>query len=196
MSDLDRPVFVRVGWLRYYNTTRDGGAPPERGGSYNTDHIGSEIENFRPCRGKLYGYGQAPRAFGFNPDRIGIEPDGRGAMAGILVVFVSTHETGGQRVIGWYRNATLLLESKKHPSNPSALYNITAPRNGAVLLPDSKRTKTLSTGKGKPGKSNVFYPLDERKLPRKAAWIREIVSYIERYHGRNLLKTDDDHNRG
>lgn len=192
MSNLDRPVFVRVGWLRYYDTERDDGALPERGGSYNTADIGSEIENFRPRGGKLYGYGQAPRASGFNPDRIGIEPHGRDAMAGILVVFVSTHETGGQRVIGWYRNATLLRESKAHPSNSRAIYNITAPRDGAVLLPESERTQKLSTGKGKPGKSNVFYPLDQRGRPRRAAWIREIVSYIQRYRGRNLLKTDDD----
>lgn len=185
---MKHPIIIRVGWLQYYDITRDGGALPQRGGSYNKEHIGSELENFRTYRGKLYGYGQTPRNGGFNANQVGITPDTRGAMHGALVVFISTHETGGQRVIGWYRNATLLKGSRERPAKWYGLYNIVAPRNDAVLLPSSARTLKLpAAGKGNPGTSNVFYPLDEHGRPRKAPWLRGIISYVDGYRGKNLL---------
>lgn len=185
-------MFIRVGRLKFYDTRLDSEGPVG-GGSFNDDDMGSEIENFRPYRGKLYGYGQVSRTGGgYNSRRLGIEPNDEGGMPGVLVVMVAVSEAGrGQVVVGWYRNATVFDDSYDRPANRYGLFNFQARRDDAVLLPISLRRWAVRKGAGGFGQANVLYLRDARGRPLRMPWARRVLRMIREYRGPNLARGED-----
>lgn len=169
-------VFGRTGWLDHYDSKKwpDEGKP-KHGGSFNENNFGSEIDNFRPIRGYVYGYIQTPAAAGgFNPDRVG-------DMKGTLVVLCAKHpERQQQVVVGWYENATLYPKSCE-VSPRYGLRNFRAKASDAVLLPVSERTWPIPKGKGAMGQSNVFYVLTAEGKPRREPWLQKILRSIDKH---------------
>jgi hypothetical protein len=52
----DRILFVRVGYMHYYNGPQPGDEKPKYGGSYTKTHVGFEIYNFGRSNGSVHGY--------------------------------------------------------------------------------------------------------------------------------------------
>ncbi len=180
-------VFVRVGRLKHYDTRLDTEGPVG-GGSFNDDDVGSEVDNFHPYRGRVYGYAQTPSRSGFNLKRVGpCEPDAK-ELTGALVVMVALSESGhGQVVVGWYQDAVVMRHVVDRPGGIGGAYNFWTRTSDAVLLPISRRSWKVPKGRGAFGQANVFYTRDANGEPRTARWADGILRRVARYDGPNLL---------
>src|SRR5579863_279545 len=105
-------LLARIGWMKYYRGPQAGDEKPIAGGKYTAESLGHEAFNFKPIGGTLYGYFQPQMAAStIRLERIIPSLSNRSSADGILVVFVATSPSeGGQRVIGWYRNASVFQE--------------------------------------------------------------------------------------
>src|SRR5579863_3383723 len=94
-----RVFFMNVGGMTAYKGLK--GDTITGGGEYVREHgFGHEIFNFKPYRGRYYGYGRAAN------DAIAVErlgaPEGAPFVEGVLVVWVAN-----SCVVGWYKNARI-----------------------------------------------------------------------------------------
>src|SRR5437660_4072038 len=101
-------LFARIGWMKYYRGPMIGDERPRGGGKYNKTGTGHEAFNFQEIEGRLFGYFQPQmRASKIKLERI-VPGTTDEMLKGVLVVFIATDPgQGSQRVIGWYRNATV-----------------------------------------------------------------------------------------
>ena len=193
MSMWDRLVFVRVGWLTYYDQSRDV-TTPLGGGSYNDEYIGAEVDSFRPLSdGRCYGYGKAGDKNAFNLERIAPGANGD-SIENCLVVSVATCPyTKALVVVGWHAQATVYRHYGTREEPGSEIYNFSAMAEDCVLLPEIMRTWGVpSQGRETLGQSNVFYALAENGKPRasgRSRWIARISRHIKNYSGPNLLSS-------
>jgi hypothetical protein len=147
-----RVLFARIGWMTYYAGIQPDDPRPLRGGAFNKKGRGHELFNFKKIRDLdnkevLYGFVSPPTS-GKNRLNLGrIDPTCEGdELDKVTVIFVSD-----QKIIGWYRNATLLRDWHDDPTRKrvwttergqrqSAFYNMKTRVRDAVLLPRALRT--------------------------------------------------------
>ena len=188
-QDLQRRVlFVRIGWMRFYDGPTPHDEKPIGGGSYTEGHIGHEAYNFREASGSLYGYFQ-PSHETICLERI--DPSGAGAdhLSGVLVAMIACRVKGGQVIVGWYRDATVFRKKKPHsPGKPEGYGHFcSSKRKDCVLLPEYNRTFEIPQGKGGLGQANICYDRDTKGEQKSAAWIKEAINFIESYRASNIL---------
>lgn len=181
-------VFVRVGWMNFYGL-RPEEEGPVGGGSYNRENRGVESDNFQVARdARCYGYYQpAHRARGFNLGRIDPSTDGQTVEGVLVVIFATEPGRGGQRIVGWYRNARC-HDHMRERGNRNYLFDAEA--NDCVLVPSWRRIDgpVIPSGKGGAGQANVAYWFDSNHKPLGWAWMDEALKWIENYPGPNLLR--------
>jgi hypothetical protein len=180
-------LFVRIGWMNYYQGRVPGDDKPRRGGSHNVDEIGWEVFNFKTYRGELRGYIHGPLLRRIDPT-YNRRPK---YLKDVLVIFFATKPHGGQVIIGWYNNARVFHSPKKHdwPDRESKYeYSCEALARDAVLLPTEGRDYPITSGKGRPGTSNLFYIFHANGTPRREKWIQETIDYVLNYDGPNWVK--------
>lgn len=182
-----RAVLFRIGWTELY----DGTEHPKGGGGYNSKHRGHEQSNFLPTRGMLYGFVRQPRTFQINLDRIDPNNDGE-LIEGCTVVWVATHpREGGQRIIGWYKNATVHREYQKGLRDDGLSWNVTCSADDALLIPSRLRTFEIPRKrKGGYGQSNIRYLLDGYGKWTPPYWWNKVTEYVASYHAGNELKDE------
>lgn len=164
-------LFCKVGWSTSYNgNVLD---KPVNGGAYNKNQIGHEIHNYKSFNGIYFGYVQSVG------DSIRIEKIGGKTkdeyVKNILVVWVSTKKSGGQVIVGWYKNATVYRNHQNVPleaMNERVLkdhnfFNIQS--NDVYLLPEDKRVYPIEGF----GQSNVWYGNEEIN--------KRVEEYINKY---------------
>ncbi len=186
-------LFARIGWMNRYR----GPAPDDcliGGGSYNEDQVGSEVYNFKPDRGRLRGFVQPPA---MTPDRSilnlrRIDPslDAQDRVRGVTVIFVARNpDQGGQKIIGWYRNATVFRAPRDGPTAdvPDRCFNLEAQFEDSVLLPARDRNHEIPGGKGGMGQANVRYAFESNGDESRARWVHGALDYVSHYNGENLL---------
>jgi hypothetical protein len=168
----------RVAWMKAYQGDLENDEPCY-GGSY--EGLKGEVLNFKPYRGRYYGYAQAPRGKyvkGFG--RLDLKkrfklPKEAEFLEGVTVVwFARDPSGGGQKVVGVYRNATVYAEAKKAARPRVVLYqgrsisithyNIEAAKDDVRPIPENERVCTIPKP-GTPGapRANICY-LDEPGL--------------------------------
>lgn len=197
-SEPHRILVVRVGWMKYYAGSRQNDVPrPLHGGAFNEINVGLEFFNFLDLDGRLHGFAQAPgHPAVYNLRRI--SPEGTGdRLEHVTVVYVSRPpETGGQVVVGWYRNARVYrcqqreTDARRFHDGTPFEYHFECSTSDAVLLPLDRRQPGdphVQHGHGGIGQANVFYPLNDRGLPRDAPWLIQLAQFILNYRGDNLL---------
>lgn len=186
-----RVLFARVGWMNFYRGIVPGDPELIGGGAYNETEIGSEVLNFAAHEGRMYGFVQGIRSHPLTIERIHEAADGKDRIARTLVIFVSRRpHQRGQVVIGWYQNASVYREAHSDPRRQfrsQRVFNITARRKDALLLPTKERWEAVPGGAGAFGQSNVCYPLDRDGRPKKAAWMSKAIEYVRGYAGPNLV---------
>jgi hypothetical protein len=174
--------------MHFYNGPIPGDERPVGGGRYNESKIGGEVYNFRETRGYLYGYFQ-PAGSMIALERIDPECRRAGRMDGALVVFVARHRSGGQFIVGWYKDAEILRNGfKASPGKPPGYgHYCSAERPNCFLLREGERNFPIPGGKGGMGQRNVCYPLTANGARKSSAWMRQALSFIDDYQGSNIL---------
>jgi hypothetical protein len=200
-----RVLFARVGWMKYYAGPQTGDEKPIGGGKNNKKNIGHELFNFKNFGEHLYGFVRSMDRR-INLERI--DPTNKGdSLNDVLVVFVAK-----QRIIGWYRGATVHKTELTFPSDVSKeirkrlkqaktkhfrleRHSFECSVENAVLLPMHERTHEIPGGvKGGFGQYNVCYPYESGGKRKSGTWINEAVSYVLSYDKENLLKNPNADN--
>jgi hypothetical protein len=208
MVSSPRVIFARIGRMVYYAGPKDGDEKPRGGGGYNTKKLGHEVFNFADFSGHLFGFIQPARSKDRSINLRLIDPNLAPALQSlknVLVVFVAPHQ-GGQRVIGWYSNATVHRTRVAFPSEVKKTISIRLAQAGlkdasfgrytaeafvtdAVLLPTRERRKLPPVPRsGGIGQSNVCYIYDRHGVRKRASWIGEVITFVDKYRKENLLK--------
>ncbi len=170
-------LFCRIAWLRDYRGPEEiiSGAGSERDGGYDWESF-----NFAPYDGVVYGYVASSGNRTIEVSKLGGSNE---AARGVLVVWVSLHPSEGrQRIVGWYKNATVHRHLRQSPpmrecssaSGDRVEYHVEAPERGAFLLPPEARDFTIPKGAGFMGQSNVCY----MQSPDATSLVANVVSYI------------------
>lgn len=185
-------LFVRVGWMHFYAGPIPGDEGPVGGGRYNEQHTGGEAYNFLDVSGHLYGYAQPPG------DAITLERIDSGAaksssLNNVLVVMVSRRPSGGQVIVGWFKDAKVFRECiQKSPGKPDGFGHFFSTLLGnGILLPIEKRSFEIPSGKGAMGQSNICYPLEQDGTRKKSSWMKQALEFIDGYNDSNLLSTPE-----
>jgi hypothetical protein len=192
-------LFARVGWMTYYAGPQLDDPRPVGGGAYNNQqNSGSELFNFarikeRGSEDALYGFVSPPKngKHRINLQRIDPGSDGN-SLAGVTVIFVAR-----QKIVGWYRNATVRRIWKDDPTGErvwiergrpwSALYNLHVSFGNAVLLPTAAREHEIPSGRNGFGQANVRYAYNASLEPALFSWMEKAVEYVNGYAGENIL---------
>jgi len=183
-------LFARIGWMKYYKGPMTGDERPQGGGKYNKTGVGNEAFNFHEIGGRLFGYFQPQmQASKIKLERIvpGVRGD---VLDDVLVVFVATDpEQGSQRIIGWYRNATVYRNRRSSPPKERNGFNyfLVAKECDAVLLPTHLRTQIVPGGKGGFGQANICYLYEQSGKSKPAKWVSDAMEFVQSYDNENLL---------
>jgi len=167
---------------------------PQRGGRWVLEHgTAHECCNFLPDdNGIIYGHVETWRGDEDGYDtQIRIENLGASIddqyVDNIDVIWMATHENGGRRVVGWYRNARIYRHRQTHDYYPTNQhqrdnvdsFRITAKKENTYLITENNRELRLgSGGKGWPGHSPIFYPEDRSKNKRMAAFLKRLDDFM------------------
>lgn len=153
-------VFINVPWMKYYAGEGDDEAL-----------VPSCGYNFQYMNGFYYGYGEGLEHISLEEIEGVTKQDEQ--VEGVTVVFTAKNKKDENKVIGWYRKATLYREAKEQLSldseRPIFKYSIKAPANDAVLLPVELRlldVKSMEEG--------ICVEKDEHIL-------RDIAMYVHNY---------------
>ncbi|WP_162530936.1 DUF3883 domain-containing protein [Rhodovastum atsumiense] len=168
-TTLPKVIFFHIGWTREYRGAKDD--PPL--GKFGFIGEWHEALNFRPYRGRCYGY--APHS----SVRVGELGAARGAdyADGVLVIWTATDPAGGGRyIVGWYRNATVHRQlDDRRPSGAMTLAIADAAADDCYLVPvDERRFFVPSLQDGWPGQKSAFYAnkhLSDSDLKKVIAYI-------------------------
>lgn len=209
MRPTSRILFVRVGRHASYAGPQNDDDWPKGAGRSAVNHHHEAFNFFRDFGGTLYGaFGISKRHLNLRRIDPALANDPHSA-DGVLVVFVARYD--GQRIVGWYRRATVYNNKQRveyprdardriqehfrrnHITRYTTEFNhylLDAERCDAVLRPEDERKDgpLIPRGRGGMGESNVCYAYDENhELKLSSPWIQEAVDFIGDYHGPNLL---------
>jgi hypothetical protein len=179
-------LVFRLGYMKHYS----GLAPIQNGGSWPAEHgEAGEMWNFRIENNMCYGYVMSKDFVGIDLRFINPSIQFGEKVDGIDIVFIAKAPSGGQIVIGWYKNATVYHKSyKERPRNKLAIkeenisYLCEVDSKNAYLLPESERTFSVpyapAHGKGFPGMSNVWYPNHASENEDVTDFLNNLRNYI------------------
>jgi 5-methylcytosine-specific restriction protein A len=174
-TQMQKLLFLNVGWMsKYQGLNRD---TITGGGAYISSHgFGHELLNFKPFRGRMYGFGRVPHS-SIKIEKLGAQP---GALAadGVLVIWVAA-----SRIVGWYNNATVFRRVQAPPKGSARFYqgdpmgyNIMANAcDCQLLLPDARlfevpRSRERADAMGR----YLWYA----KGPKNDLYRKEVLAYI------------------
>jgi hypothetical protein len=188
-----RVLFARVGWMRFYNGPVPGDERPVGGGRYNKTEIGHEVYNFKESNGRLYGYFQPTMAADTVAlNRIDVDATDD-KLRHVLVIFVALRASGGQVIVGWYKDAEVSRDRiSQSPGKPPGFGHFcSASRSNCVLLPDENRSFEIPTGKGGMGQANVCYRLAPDGASKETSWIQDALEFVDDYQASNILASPE-----
>lgn len=194
-----RILFCRVTWMeKYIGREFEEDEMPYTGGKYmSKDNIGGEEWNFLDVDGYCYGFVDTKFNKGkknaLHIERIDESFKNLSEINNVLVVWVSKNKYGKQKIIGWYKNATVYREYQLNPIRYYGFnydYNIVAKAEDCTLLPIEERTFEVPVAMNKKvkdfgfGQANVWYA--NEKSAKK--FIDSVLEYIENYKGKRINK--------
>lgn len=179
--------YCRIGWMSSYRGCST--EKPINGGLYNKDNIGHEVYNYLGYNGRYYGFVEPGRNSSIHIDRLGARKNDNN-VNDILVVWVASNPTtGGQYIIGWYKDAIVYRKLEKVPDDAMSIrtlkthnfYDIYSER--VTLLEEKDRIFQI---KGM-GHSNIWYGNEEVD--------NTVISYIDTYDKKlddRIIKIEKD----
>ena len=208
-------VFLNIAWMKWYDgTTKDD--TPVNGGKYvDKNHDGNEVENFSPILAEISEEGEVSEWLFGSYETMSTHGTIRQThiekIAGcqnlkkedsaddVLVIWCATAPSGGRRVVGWYKDATVCryyesqLAENSDGSTTEFSYNVYAKAANAVLLSEKERFNAKwsvpgYTRKGDTtfgfGQSNVWYASE----PGAEEYVKELVNNIDAYAGPSFIE--------
>ncbi|MFC1865135.1 hypothetical protein ACFLYB_00265 [Chloroflexota bacterium] len=170
---MDRMVVFNVAWMKKYEGVTPNDVPVHGGAYVNLNGYGSEVYNFLPHNGKMYGFVEAgwkPILCRINITKLGASKHAQ-SVSNITVVWVARHRIKPETlVVGWYKNATVFRERQKAPLNSNrklpdgrdAIYFVEADKCDCARIPFTNRDILVPRGvEGGLGQKNIWY-LDSR----------------------------------
>lgn len=155
-------LFANVGWMTRYEGQLDDDPTLGNHGWLKDHKWGHEAWNFKPFRGKVYGYVPG-RSSKINLAHLGAVGKDE-SVSGVTVVFIARHpRTKQTRIVGWYVHAkvyrTVGHATLPRASDVSVQYQIEADAANATLLPTEQRQFPVPTKKvpGNLGQSPLWY---------------------------------------
>lgn len=177
-----RIVFFNTGWMDSYAGNQYNQDPIIGGGAHNRQEgWGGEIFNFKPFRGKYYGFVRTTHSGNIRLEMLGAAKSDS-QLDDVTVVWTAarpSEEGGGTYVVGWYKNATLFRAHQARPKqarhgwqgSPIGYYAEASAANVMLLARDA-RLLAVPRGKGAMGQSNVWYATE------KPEYVSQIFEYI------------------
>lgn len=134
-----------------------------------------------------------------NPSTIHLEKIDRGfldkKLEHVLVIFIAKNpDEGGQHIVGWYRDATVYRheQSSSLKARQQFGYFLETAVENAVLVPKSRRSFLVPSGKGGFGQANICYTLDGRgNVKHGTAWMTDAVDYVTSYKHENAASSPE-----
>ncbi|WP_161633593.1 tetratricopeptide repeat protein [Fervidicella metallireducens] len=174
---------------------------PYTGGKYVDEYKeGGEEKNFLDIDGYCYGFVETKRnKNGRNTiriERIDESYKNCESIDNVLVVWVAANRHGKQKIVGWYKNATVYRQFQYKLISDND-YNITCRANDCFLLPLNERTFEVPVATVKDsfnrfgfGQSNIWYAQEESA----ENYVKEVIKYIDNYNGEriNVVINDED----
>ena len=170
-------LFFNTAWMESYQGNIDdkmvgGGKHIEKYG------WGGEMFNFKPSKNKLYGYVQVGGKI--NLDRLGAKSS-EDKVENVTIVWTAKRpNSGGNYVIGWYKNATVYREEQepiisveRNWDGHEMGYFVTSKKTDTKLLFTDERTIQVPRGKGGMGQINIWYAQNNPE------YVKKILKYIE-----------------
>jgi hypothetical protein len=155
-------LFANVGWMTWYEGQREDDHTLGNHAWLKKHKWGHEAWNFKPYRGKVYGYipGRSSRI-----DIRKLDPQCRGAFVdGVTVVFMARHpRTRETRIVGWYSDAVVYREvghaTLIRARGIEVQYQVVADESRMKLLSVDERQFRIPTEKvqGNLGQSPLWY---------------------------------------
>jgi len=172
MKTDEKIIFCNIAWMRSYKGLRNDTA--SGGGAFiEKNRWGHEIFNFSPLKGKVFGYVKVNGNININ--RFGADSSDE-YIKGVIVVWTAKRPTGGNVIVGWYKNATLYRASQSQPRgfrHTTMSYSAVCHEKNAKLLSEDERVFDVPRGKNGFGRSNIWYPIKNRK------YVAEVMDYIK-----------------
>tara|TARA_R110002049_G_scaffold137350_2_gene297351 strand:- start:32384 stop:33271 length:888 start_codon:yes stop_codon:yes gene_type:complete len=178
MDNGEKILCCRISWMREYQSREER---PFSYHSYILDgNVPEEALNFRQCDDGLFrGYVPVGRDAEANYGKISVDRLGASKsddrVKPVLVVFCAPHEQeGGLRIVGFYREATVLREPEisELPDRPSIARVIA---NDAVIISEPDRHFAIPGRKeGGFGQSSLWYGLNEGHSLRE-----DVLRYVQ-----------------
>jgi len=143
-------LFANVGWMNRYEGEFEDDPTLGSHGWLKGHKWGHEAWNFKPSRGKVYGYVPA-RSNKINLNKLGADARDE-SLDGVTFIFIAREPRSKEaRIVGWHRNATVYrvagsLTLRRAPG-VEVNYQIVANELNATLLPTVQRTFRIPTAK-------------------------------------------------
>lgn len=166
--------YCRIGWMEKYSGIINNDKPIH-GGSYTKDNIGHEVYNFLECDGKYYGYVENKS---IHIERLGASRN-EDKIDNVLVIWFAKAPKGGQKIVGWYKNATVYRHRQKIPEQVVASREIKDVveyyvfSDQATLLEPSERIMEVSGS----GRSNTWFADQEKD----EEFNKKVWEYVQEY---------------
>ena len=190
---INRVLFARIGWMKRYKGQQADDEKPIGGGGYTKNAIGDELFNFLRVGKHVYGdftpQMQPREKWKLHPATIKLERIEPGftekTLKDVLVVFVARQpKAGGQRIVGWYREAIVHRYRQKSTAKARGRipYFVETAAGNEILVPEARRSFPVPAGKNGVGQANVCYVLDSDGSPKNnAEWIDSALEYVSGY---------------
>lgn len=209
-------LFCNIAWMSNYKGQYDHDGniidKPERGGEYVQENgEAHESCNFLPdSSGLVYGHVETWRGNNETGRDTEIKIENLGAskrdlyIDGIDVIWISTHEKGGKRVVGWYKNARVYrarqshgaeFATEQHERDNIHTYRIVARYEDVFLINEGERSLILDPNKnrtGWPGRSSVFYPSNHEHNEELMVFIENLREAMLSGISNNSSQTEED----
>lgn len=194
MSDNKRILFCNVGYLEFYDSSKDK-KPIEYGGKYPKKYkTGGEINNFRKYDdGNCYGFVEPGITNGkhnkLHIEKIDSNYKGKDEIPDVTVVFCARSALKKETVIvGWYEKATVYRTLKEING---VMYNITANSDNMVIISEDERDfgvpRANSSEKFGFGISQMWYAKEDSEEVKN--FVSRVFDYIG---GKRFIWTEQD----
>lgn len=174
-EDRQPVIFLRTAWMKKYRGVTEEDLP-SGAGSYVTENIdGGEVYNFLPVNDLYYGFARIQSARNLRLERLGAERDAPEIENVTVVLFAKNPITGGEFIVGYYKQATLnrnIVKLPKGTRGTHSFYLFKTKTKHALLIEEDKRIFELP--KDGPGQTNAWYV--EEYTDKK--FLKETLKYI------------------
>lgn len=176
-------VFFNTGWMDSYAGIQQNHDPLIGGGAHNREQgWGGEIYNFKPYRGKCYGFVRTTHGGAIKLEKLGATKSAT-QLDNVTVIWTALRpkaEGGGTYVVGWYKNATVFRFENSRPkhsrhfwdNSPIGCYAVADLADVVLLPPDARLLPVPRSKPNSMGQSHVWY------AETNQAFVQQVLTYI------------------